>query len=247
MLASAIISRPAAAAPLQMTSAAQAAASWTTWLDAGNNFIKLIQMIAFVFGAYQFWKNRKERLAADVTNDMQARKDANYQAWQVVNAAQGKGGSGGRIDALADLARNGVSLAGVNLDGAWLEGIDLTRAILPQASVRAANLQASRLMAANLERADFTDANLTAARLDRAHLRGVDFTGARLSAASLEAADLTDITGWRQIRSMSHASVRGVLNAPAGFVEWALAQGAVNHDTDAPLANAAFSKEFRAI
>ena len=247
MVATAIISRPAAAAPSQVASAAQTAAGLTTWLDAGNNVIKVIQMIAFVFGAYQFWKTRKERLAADAINDLQARKDANYQAWQVVNAAQGKGGSGGRIDALADLARNRVSLAGVNLDAAWLEGIDLSNAILPQASVRAANLQASRLTAANLERADFTDANLTAARLDRAHLRGVDFTGARLSAASLDGADITDITGWRQIRSISHASVRGVLNAPAGFVEWAMAQGAVNSETDAPLVNSEFSREFRSI
>ena len=81
---------------------------------------------------------------------------ANYQAWQVVNAAQGKGGSGRRIDALADLARNRVSLAGVNLDGAWLEGIDLPSAILPQASLRGSNLQASELSSANSDRADLT-------------------------------------------------------------------------------------------
>jgi hypothetical protein len=159
----------------------------------------------------------------------------------------GKGESGGRIDALADLARNRVSLAGVNLDGAWLEGIDLRGAILPQASLRGSNLQASQLSSANLERADLTDANLMAAKFDRAHLKGVDLSGARLSAASLEGADLTDITGWRQIRSMSHASVRGVLNAPVGFVEWAVANGAVSRDGDAPLEHSGFSREFRAI
>jgi hypothetical protein len=222
-------------------------ASWSTWIEAGSDFIKLIQMVAFVFGAYQFWANRKERLAADATSDVQARKDANYQAWQVVNAAQGKGGSGGRIDALADLARNRVSLAGVNLDGAWLEAIDLRGAILPHASLRGSLLQASQLNGANLERADLTDANLTAARLDRAHLKCADLSGTRLSAASLEGADLTDITGWRQIRSISHASVRGVLNAPAGFVEWAVMNGAVSRDDDVPLDNSEFSREFRAI
>src|SRR5262245_36878266 len=154
----AVTATPVDAIALQ-ASAAAPAAGWTTWIEAGSNLIKLIQMVAFVFGAYQFWANRKERLAADATNEVQARKDANYQAWQVVNAAQGKGGSGGRIDALADLARNDVSLAGVNLDGAWLESIDLRGAILPHASVRGCNLQASQLSGANLERADLTDAN----------------------------------------------------------------------------------------
>ena len=242
----AVITTPVHAATVQ-AQAVPIHLAWTTWIEAGSNFIKLIQMIAFVFGAYQFWANRKERLAADATNEVQAQKDANYQAWQVVNAAQGKGGSGGRIDALADLARNRVSLAGVNLDGAWLEAIDLRGAILPHATVRATNLQASQLTGANLERADLTDANLTAARLDQARLKGADLTGARLSAASLEGADLTDIVGWREIRSIGHASVRGVLNAPAGFVEWAVMNGAVSRDADVPLDHSGFSREFRAV
>jgi hypothetical protein len=46
---------------------------------------------------------------------------------------------------------------------------------------------------------------------------------------------------------MSHASVRGGLNAPPGFVEFAIIHGAVSHDTDAPLDNSEFSREFRAI
>lgn len=32
-------------------------------------------------------------------------KERHYQAWQVINAAQGKPGSGGRIDALKDLKK----------------------------------------------------------------------------------------------------------------------------------------------
>jgi hypothetical protein len=37
------------------------------------------------------------------------------------------------------------------------------------------------------------------------------------------------------------------LNAPAGFVEWAVMNGAVTPDTDAPLDQSGFSREFRAI
>jgi pentapeptide repeat protein len=62
----------------------------------------------------------------------------------VVNTAQGKGGNGGRIDALQDLARNGVSLSGVRLEDAWLEGIQLEGASLPRASLRNAQILGAR-------------------------------------------------------------------------------------------------------
>ena len=71
-----VVPRAVHAMTVQPSSAAQSV-GWTTWIEAGINFIKLVQMVAFVFGAYQFWANRKERLAADATNDAQARKDAN--------------------------------------------------------------------------------------------------------------------------------------------------------------------------
>src|SRR5438309_2166833 len=35
-------------------------------------------------------------------------KQKHYQAWQVINTAQGKGGSGGRIEALQELNADGV-------------------------------------------------------------------------------------------------------------------------------------------
>ena len=78
--------------------------------------------------------------SANAAAAIQARKDSNLQAWQVINSAQGKGGSGGRADALHDLAKNGVSLAGVNVDGAWLEHVDLREASLQMASLMNANL-----------------------------------------------------------------------------------------------------------
>jgi len=53
-----------------------------------------------------------------------------YQAWQVINTAQGKGGSGGRIEALQELAEDGVSLTGVDVSGAFLQGLRLDQ--LPQ-------------------------------------------------------------------------------------------------------------------
>jgi hypothetical protein len=47
-------------------------------------------------------------------------KQKHYQAWQVINSAQGKGGSGGRIDALEELHADGVPLVGIDVNGAFL-------------------------------------------------------------------------------------------------------------------------------
>jgi len=55
-------------------------------------------------------------------------KQRHYQAWQVINTAQGKGGSGGRIEALQELNEDKVQLVGVDVSSAFLQGIRLERA-----------------------------------------------------------------------------------------------------------------------
>jgi uncharacterized protein YjbI with pentapeptide repeats len=162
---------------------------------------------------------------------VQARKDSNYQAWQVINSAQGKGGSGGRPDALCDLNRNGISLAGVNLDGAWLEQVDLRGASLQMASFEHANLHGAQLQGATLTGANFRGATLVAASLAGASLQGADFTGARLSAADLSEADLYNAKGLRDC-TLAYTNIEGIRRAPSGFREWALEQGAVNQATE---------------
>ena len=229
--------------------AAQAAgASFSDWLQNFANAGQLIQTAAFLFSAYQFWANRNERREADAAAAAQARKDSNYQAWQVINSAQGKGGSGGRPDALRDLARNGISLAGVNLDGAWLEQVDLRGASLPMASFENANLQGAQLQNATLTGANFRGAALVAASLAGASLQGADFTGARLSAADLSGTDLFNAKGLREC-GLSYTSIEGIRRAPPGFREWALEQGAVNQATEESgvLENGGFSTAWRQI
>src|SRR5579883_3266080 len=58
------------------------------------------------------------------------RKQKHYQAWQVINTAQGKGGNGGRIDALQELNADKVPLVGVDVSTAFLQGLDLQGANL---------------------------------------------------------------------------------------------------------------------
>src|SRR6266481_5551189 len=82
-------------------------------------------------------------------------KQKHYQAWQVINTAQGKGGNGGRVDALEELNSDGVSLVGVDVSGAFLQDVRLERARLSRASFGSADLRNS-----DFASADFSDANL---------------------------------------------------------------------------------------
>lgn len=125
-----------------------------------------------------------------------------YQAWQVINTAQGKGGSGGRLDALEQLAADGVELVGVDVSLAYLRGLKLDGAELRRADFHAADLRQASFRRAKMEDTNFVDANLRSADLSYADLSGADFTNADLTGANLEGALLTgalfdkaDLTG----------------------------------------------------
>lgn len=164
-----------------------------------------------------------------------------YQAWQVINTAQGKGGSGGRIEALQELDEDGVPLVGVDVSGAFLQGIRLPHARLVRANLNAVDARNSDLRnvdftAADLRSANFRNSNLSGAKLQDADLGAGDFCsanfgGANLAGASLEDADLgdSDLAGidWQNIKSVKGASLQDVHNAPSGFLEWAAQHGAV--------------------
>jgi len=219
--------------------------AWAFWLQQSWASAELL---ALLFAAYQLWARRNERRRAEAEAAVVAIKAANYQAWAVVNSAQGKGGSGGRIDALQDLNQRQVSLAGVRLDGAWLEGIALPGARLSHAGFREANLKGANLAGANLEGADLTGVNLTGANLSEALLKGVNLTGALLGAADLRGADLAGASGWDALGNATYLHIEGIRRAPDGFRKWALEHGAVEGDArQDSLTDASFSHLFRAV
>jgi Pentapeptide repeats (8 copies) len=211
------------------------------------NVVKVIEGVGIIFGALQLWNGRHERREAERVGAALARKAANYQAWQVINGAHGKGGSGGRVDALQDLVANQVSLAGVKLDGAWLEGLAIPNAQLRQSSLREAVLTGANLSGANLEGADLSGAQLTGGSLRGAYLKGADLKGAALGTADLSGADLALVHGWREIASISYAKVQGVLNPPPGFLEWARERGAVDQDEGPNDSTVEFSSQWRTV
>jgi hypothetical protein len=173
-------------------------------------------------------------------------KQKHYQAWQVINTAQGKGGSGGRIEALEELNRDGVDLVGVDLAGAFLQGVRLPKANLLRASFQSADMRRGQLRGADLTYADLTfanlrDGNLTRAKLASANMTDADFFGANLTGADLTGAtlDRMDLRNahlggirWKTIGGLRLANIYGVKNAPPGFLEWAKSQGAVQIEAD---------------
>jgi hypothetical protein len=174
-------------------------------------------------------------------------KQRHYQAWQVINTAQGKGGSGGRIEALQELNADRVPLVGVDVSSAFLQGLDLHGANLLRSDFSSADLRNS-----NLDFADFTLANLNSANLRNAalnharfveadlrdadlvgsNLEGADLSGAVLDDADLRHAELKNVQ-WQRIRSLKGANIAAAADMPDGFAAWALSQGAVN-DPGAP-------------
>lgn len=70
--------------------------TWVQWLQNIVNLMKLVELGAFIFSAYQFWAGRRERKVVDAQSAIRDRIDANDHAWHVINSAQGKWGNGGR-------------------------------------------------------------------------------------------------------------------------------------------------------
>lgn len=169
-------------------------------------------------------------------------KQKHYQAWQVINTAQGKGGSGGRVEALQELNSDRVPLVGVDVSGAFLMGIRLPGSKLVRANFSGADVRNSdlsrvdfsyaNLQSANFRYSKFRKTSFDRAQLDDADLVGADLTGADLSGASLTNTDLrntnlSDIQ-WRNIASIKGANIHGALNLPDGFAAWAMQNGAID-------------------
>jgi uncharacterized protein YjbI with pentapeptide repeats len=173
-------------------------------------------------------------------------KQKHYQAWQVINTAQGKGGNGGRIEALQELNADGIPLVGVDVSGGFLQGIHLQSARLSRSNFSAADVRNSNLNSADMSDANLRSANFRESTLRNAHFERADLTEADLSGADLGGADLsgtilthadlrdTNLTNlkWHDVLNLKNANIFGVKNAPEGFVAYALKRGAIQIESD---------------
>src|SRR5215469_16486167 len=119
---------------------------WLAYLLSGWAFLEVIEYfgtLSLLVAAISYFAESKDRV-----------KQKHYQAWQVINSAQGKGGSGGRIDALEELSRDAVPLVGVDVSDAFLQGVDLNGANLLRANFRSADIRDGSFAGSQLEYAD---------------------------------------------------------------------------------------------
>ncbi|MBD2185431.1 pentapeptide repeat-containing protein [Planktothrix sp. FACHB-1375] len=125
------------------------------------------------------------------------RKQSHYQAWSIIDGAEGVEVSYARLMALQDLNRDRVSLRGVKVAGAKLENIDLSEAELTEADMSNADLDEANFTSANLNRTNLSFASLTRVNFSRANLSFAKLKGARMAGsnfknANLLGADLSD-------------------------------------------------------
>ena len=167
------------------------------------------------------------------------RKQDRYNAWHVINSATGQRASGGRIEALEDLNKDGVDLEGIVLSDADLSGVKLAfgklrRANLESSQVDLADFTGADLVQANLSEANLAGASLVKASLTRAILVKANLKDAVLTGADLEDAVLTEailvganLEGAILIRSkLKGANLLGVKN-----LEWIQLENAEYDET----------------
>jgi pentapeptide repeat protein len=212
--------------------------SWIAYVLSGWAFLEVLEYIgtlSILVAVISYFMESDSRV-----------KQKHYQAWQVINSATSKGGSGGRIEALESLHADNVPLVGVDVSGAFLQGIDLTGADLSRANFHATDVRNGKfaktrfnfsdLSSANFrnttfERADLENANLEDSDLMSANLSRARLEGANLAKADLREADLSRVE-WERIANIKLANILRIKNAPPGFADWAKKRGAVAIESD---------------
>ncbi len=191
---------------------------WWRWIASTSEvigvlsrFSVLVVAVAFVWGLATIRETRELE-----------RRQTVYQAWQVIYAASGKGGSGGVLQAVEELRQAGQQALGA---------INLSRAFLALANFNNLYLQGADFSHAELGNATFVGSILTRANFYRADLSGTDFTSSDLAGVEFREARLSGVA-WEQIGDIRLANLYGIRDAPSGFLEWALEHGAVEESSE---------------
>jgi len=134
-----------------------------------------------------------------------------------------------------------------NFSEAHLENVEFTEACLDNADFSHSDLGGAQFYLTKLRNTVFADANLSREILERADLTGAAFVDANLCAAKLVHADVADVdfsranlrrvamsncVHWADIKSIRLANIKGIVEPPAGFLEWARDHGAVEIEDD---------------
>jgi hypothetical protein len=116
----------------------------------------------------------------------------------------------------------GLDLSGAKAVDAYWADCNLSRTDLYGADLRNASLRRAKL-----HWTQFRDASLVSTVISEADCQNANF-----KRANLREADLHGIKNWTAISEITHANIWGVRNAPEGFVDWAISNGAVSVSSD---------------
>jgi hypothetical protein len=152
-----------------------------TILEKVSKFFESAETMAIVGGVVLYLTERHDR-----------KQRKHYEAWQVIDAAQGIKTSYARIKALEDLNEDGVSLEGLDLSNTNLRGINLRFADLSYTNLSGADLYEADLSGANLFQADLNKADMSEVDLNNASLVATNLNCTNLSNADLTNASLID-------------------------------------------------------
>jgi hypothetical protein len=135
-----------------------------------------------------------------------------------------------------------ADLRGVKLWGCRLFNVDLSNADLRDADFRGALVGSTEHNPAQLSGAKLTDANFEGINLTGVPFARCDMRGVRLNSASLRSvlllqtdlrrAELYGLKNWKEIEAVRGANIFGIKDAPDGFREWAISEGAVEIPND---------------
>jgi hypothetical protein len=212
--------------------------AWAAWALGNWAFLEVVEYLrtlSVLFAIILYFSEGGDRL-----------KLKHYQAWQVINTAQRKGGSGGRIEALQELNQDRIPLVGIDASEAYLRGVSLRRGKLSRCDFQRADIRDGDFARADLSMCSLQDANFRHSNFDGATMDAADMTGADLNGASLVGVDLSnvnlndvDLRGsdmrgimWERIRSIHMADIFGIRNASPELIKFALANGAVSVEAD---------------
>src|ERR1700692_69630 len=125
---------------------------WLAYMLSGWAFLEVLEYfgtMSLLVAAVSYFGESNDRI-----------KQKHYQAWQVINTAQGKGGAGGRIDALEELNKDGVALEGADVSDAFLQGLDLSEGDLGRSNFSSADIRGGNFKGARMEFANLASANI---------------------------------------------------------------------------------------
>lgn len=151
---------------------------------------RFVLVVSFILAAITFFTEKDER-EKERENIL---KQKHYQAWQVINLAQGKGGGGGRLEALRDLAKDNIPLNGIDLSFADISGLDLPEASLVNTKFIEASLDSSNFQNSNISLSNLKKVKLRASLLDGVSFIKSDLTEADLSGSSIRRGNFSSAT-----------------------------------------------------